>query len=159
MAILLSDNNGGGRTEIGEKSGDNKFELKIALGKLQSYWTKAPQFSAEFEDDMNYALTQFNTAWRGQVAPDCAKLELFRLALSGNALTYYNFIHATTLDWITVQAKFKNQFMSKKKQAEIRTELDTLHLQVIRSEGDTYRQALDMPIENELIVSNGFRGW
>lgn len=77
------------------------------------------------------------------MAPDSAKPELFRLAISGRALTYYKLINATTLDWGTVQSKFKNQFMSKNKQAKMRDELDALHLSALCSDGDSDPQALD----------------
>lgn len=77
------------------------------------------------------------------MAPDSAKPELFRLAISGRALTYFKLIDATRLSSDTVQSKFRNQFMSKTKQAEIRAELDTLHLSSLRSPGDSDRQALD----------------
>lgn len=123
-----------------------RFRLESALGKLQSYYTKAPKYSGDFEDDFEDALTEFGTACRGQLAPDTAKPELFRLALSGRALTYYKTIDAPCLPWSTVQLKFRSQFMSRTKRAEIVAELDTLHISTMRGEKDTDRQALDKVI-------------
>ena len=67
-----------------------KFKLELALGRLQSYYAKAAKFSGDFEDDLEDAFTEFNTACKGQLAPDEAKSELLRLAIRGRALTTTN---------------------------------------------------------------------
>lgn len=74
-----------------------KFCLETALGRLQSYYSKAAKYSGDFEDDFENALTEFETASRSQLAPDAHKPELFRLELSGRALTFYKSIDASRL--------------------------------------------------------------
>ena len=85
-----------------------KFRLEIALGRLQSYYSKTNKFSGDFEDDLEDALAEFDTACRGQLAPDDAKPELLRLAIRGRALTFYKSISAASLPWIVVQSKFRS---------------------------------------------------
>lgn len=126
-----------------QETREQRFRLETALGKLQTYYSKAPKYSGDFEDDLEDALTEFNTASRGQLAPDEYKPELFRLALKGRALTFYKSIDATSLPWQTVQLKFRDQFMSRTKRAEISAELDGLHISTLRTDSDTDRQALD----------------
>ena len=38
-----------------------KFKLEIALGRLQSYYSKAQKFSGDFEEDLDDSLAEFNT--------------------------------------------------------------------------------------------------
>ena len=66
---------------------ESKFKLEIALGRLQSYYSISKKFSGDFEDDLDDSLAEFNTACRGQMAPDEVKPEMFRLAIKGRALT------------------------------------------------------------------------
>ena len=80
-----------------------KFRLEIALGRLQSYCSKAAKFGGGFEDDFEDALAEFDTACRGQLAPDDAKAELLRLAIRGRALTFYKSIAAASLPWVIVK--------------------------------------------------------
>lgn len=120
-----------------------RFLLETALGRLQSYYSKAPKYSGDFEDDFEDALTEFLTACRGQLATDSAKPELFRLALKGRALTFFKTINSINLSWSLVESKFRDQFMSKTKRAEISDELDALHISSLRTDDDTDRQALD----------------
>ena len=65
-----------------------KFRLEIALGRLQNYYSKATKFGGDFEDDLEDALAEFETACKGQLAPEDAKPELLRLAINGRALTF-----------------------------------------------------------------------
>ena len=88
-------------------------------------------------------MAEFDTACRGQLAPDEAESELFRLAIQGRALTFYKSISAACMPWIIVQSKFRSQFSSRTKKAEIGAELDFLHVSNLRDDGDTDRQALD----------------
>ena len=62
-----------------------KFRLELALGRLQSYYSKANKFGGDFEDDLEEALAEFETACRGQLAPDDSKPEMLRLAIKGRA--------------------------------------------------------------------------
>ena len=119
--------------------GEQKFRLETALGRLQSYYSKANKYSGDFEEDLEDALAELNTACRGQLAPEEAKPELLRLAIQGRALTFYKSICATTLPWSVVQSKFRSQFMSRTKKAEIGAELDLLHVSSLRDEKDTDR--------------------
>lgn len=80
--IDLDGNNDNGR----HSKGDRKFRLETALSFLQSYYSKAPKYSDDFEDDFEDAKTEFTTACRGNLAPDEAKQELFRFAVKGRAL-------------------------------------------------------------------------
>ena len=50
------------------------------------------------------------------------------------------------MTWIIVQCKFRSQFSSRTKKAEIGAKLDLLHVSNLRDDGDTDRQALDKSI-------------
>ena len=65
-----------------------KFRLEVSLGRLQNYYSKGSKFGGDFEDDLEDAMAEFDTAGRGQLAPDEAKSELFSLTIQGLALTF-----------------------------------------------------------------------
>lgn len=76
IAILLGKIRGGSGGESKGRN-NNMFKLGVALGNLQFYYTKSRKCTSEFEDDLNDALTEFNTTCRSQTAPYRAKVELF----------------------------------------------------------------------------------
>lgn len=129
--------------ELGTDRSHSRFRLEIALARIQSYYPKARKYSGEFEDDLEDIFTELETACRGQMAPDSAKPELFRLALSGRALTFYKTVDGSRMQWGDLRKGFMSQFMSRTKKAEISAELDSLHISTLRSSDDSDRQALD----------------
>ena len=91
---------------------DERFRIELALSRIQSYYSRAMKYTGEFEEDLSDNIQEFETACKGQSVPDEHKSEMFRLSVSGRALTYYKSISGANIPWEDLKKRFHGHFMS-----------------------------------------------